>query len=226
MNRNIPLQKRRGFNIHFNFIAPCGEFDVWIPVPTCSPSGALIIFFSCLHFCMSRQSQILFLSDVVIFIVHVWCATQTRPRFNVPSERRDTTTWVVHPYPTCTMPGPGIEPKPFGWEAEALPLSYIPLITVTNLVKTPQRDLSQTFTSRGEGWWIHGKPFTGSLLIGPLYRNTRSFFTSVTMSSPNSGRLLHQKRRAVLAEGVSGFQRQFHRVRIIDLRFVVEYKVL
>ena len=37
---------------------------------------------------MSRQSQILFLSDVGIFIVHVWCATQTRPRFNVPSERR------------------------------------------------------------------------------------------------------------------------------------------
>ena len=25
------------------------------------------------------------------------------------------------------MPGPGIEPEPFGWEAEALPLSYIPL---------------------------------------------------------------------------------------------------
>ena len=24
------------------------------------------------------------------------------------------------------MPGPGIEPEPFGWEAEALPLSYIP----------------------------------------------------------------------------------------------------
>ena len=30
----------------FYFIAPSwGEFDVWIPVPTCSPSGALIIFF-------------------------------------------------------------------------------------------------------------------------------------------------------------------------------------
>ena len=26
------------------------------------------------------------------------------------------------------MPGPGIEPEPFGWEAEALPLSYIPLL--------------------------------------------------------------------------------------------------
>ena len=52
------------------FIAPSwGEFDVWIPVPTCSPIGALIIFFSfsCAHICMSRQSQILFLSDVGIF---------------------------------------------------------------------------------------------------------------------------------------------------------------
>ena len=25
------------------------------------------------------------------------------------------------------MPGPRIEPEPFGWEAEALPLSYTPL---------------------------------------------------------------------------------------------------
>ena len=50
----------------------------------------LLIFFSfsCLQgICMSRQSQILFLSDVGIFWVHVWCASQTRPRFNVPSER-------------------------------------------------------------------------------------------------------------------------------------------
>ena len=67
----------------------------------------------CLQFCMSRQSQILFLSDVGIFIVHVWCATQTRPRFNVPSERRGTTTWVVHPYPTSTKPRAGLEPGTF-----------------------------------------------------------------------------------------------------------------
>ena len=41
-------------------------------------------FFFCLHICMSRQSQILFLSDVGIFLVHDCCATQTRPRFDVP----------------------------------------------------------------------------------------------------------------------------------------------
>ena len=35
--------------------------------------------------------------------------TQTGPRFHVPSQRRGTTTWVVHPYPTRTMPGPGFE---------------------------------------------------------------------------------------------------------------------
>ena len=62
---------------------------------------------------MSRQSQILFLSDVGVFIVHVWCATQTRPRFNVPSERRSTTTRVGHPYPSGTGPGPGFEPGTF-----------------------------------------------------------------------------------------------------------------
>ena len=65
------------------------EFEAWIPVPTSSRSAALLKVFAV---CMSRQSQILFLSDVGIFIVHVWCATQTRPRFNVPSERRGTTT--------------------------------------------------------------------------------------------------------------------------------------
>ena len=54
----------------FYYCSLSGEFDVWIPVPTRSSSGALIIFFSfsCLQgICMSRQSQILFLSDVGIF---------------------------------------------------------------------------------------------------------------------------------------------------------------
>ena len=40
--------------------------------------------------------------------------TQTGPRFNVPSERRSTTTWVVHPYPISTMPARAIvEPGTF-----------------------------------------------------------------------------------------------------------------
>ena len=40
---------------------------------------------------MHRQSHIIFLSDVGIFIthiVHVWFATETRPRFYIPSDRR------------------------------------------------------------------------------------------------------------------------------------------
>ena len=42
------------------------HIDVWIPMPTCSSSRALIIFFSfsCLQGnCVNRQSRILFLSD-------------------------------------------------------------------------------------------------------------------------------------------------------------------
>lgn len=87
------------------------EFEACrIPVPTSSRSAALL---KVCAVCMTRQSQILFLSDVGIFIVHDWRVTQTRPRFNVPSERRGTTTWVVHPYPCGTMPGPGFEPGTF-----------------------------------------------------------------------------------------------------------------
>ena len=52
-----------------------------------------IFLYFCLHICLSRQSQILFLSDVEIFIVHVWYATQSRPWFNVLSERRGVTTF-------------------------------------------------------------------------------------------------------------------------------------
>ena len=67
-----------------HFIIARRRFEAWIPVPTCSRSAALL---KVCAVCMSRQSQILFLSDVGIFIVHVWCATQTRPQFNVPSKR-------------------------------------------------------------------------------------------------------------------------------------------
>ena len=63
---------------------------------------------------------ILFLSDVGIFIVHAWCATQTRPRFNVPSERRGVTSFSNTQNHRCTMPGPGIEPGPFPWETVML----------------------------------------------------------------------------------------------------------
>ena len=63
---------------------------------------------------------ILFLSDVGIFIVHVWCATQTRPRFYVPSERRGVTSFSNTQIHSCTMPGPGIEPGPLPWEAVIL----------------------------------------------------------------------------------------------------------
>ena len=86
---------------------------MWIPVPTRSSSGALIIFFSfsCLQgICMSRQSQILFLSDVGIFIVYVWCATQTRPRSNVQFERCSITTCVTHKSIPAPFPGRGSNP--------------------------------------------------------------------------------------------------------------------
>ena len=76
-------------------------------------SAQTFIFFVLLRICLSRQSQILFLSAVGIFTVHVWCATQTRPRFNVPSERRGITTFSNTQNHRCTMPGPGIEPGPF-----------------------------------------------------------------------------------------------------------------
>merc|ERR1711963_873141 len=65
--------------------------------------------------CMSRQSQILFLSAVGFFIVHVWCAAQTRPRFYVPSERRGVTTFSNTHTHRCSMPMPGIEPGAFPW---------------------------------------------------------------------------------------------------------------
>ena len=88
-------------------------------MPTCSPSAALL---KVRAVCMSRQSQILFLSDVGIFIyiVHAWCVTQTRPRFNVPSERRGVTRFSNTKTHRCTMPGPGIEPGPFLWKARVL----------------------------------------------------------------------------------------------------------
>ena len=54
---------------------------MWIPLPTICVSEPLL---RCLQgICMSLQLQILFLSDVGIFIVHAWCATQTRPQFNI-----------------------------------------------------------------------------------------------------------------------------------------------
>ena len=54
------------------------------------------------YICLSRQSQILFLSDIGIFIVHVWWATQTRPRFNVPSED-DRTIFQPLFYSCCVI---------------------------------------------------------------------------------------------------------------------------
>ena len=100
-----------------HFIIARRRFEAWIPVPTCSRSAALL---KVCAVCMSRQSQILFLSDVGIFIVHAWCVTQTRPRFNVPSERRGVTTFSNTQTHRCTMPGPGIEPGPFPWKARVL----------------------------------------------------------------------------------------------------------
>ena len=89
--------------------------------------GALL---RCLQgICMSRQSQIRFLSDVGIFIVHAWCVTQTRPRFNVPSERRGITSFSNTQFHRCTMPGPGIEPGPFPWEASSLTTELHPLLS-------------------------------------------------------------------------------------------------
>ena len=96
------------------FIAPFRENSMCgSRCPPAAPveRSSFFFSFSCLQgICMSRQSQILFLSDVGIFTVHVWCATQTRPRFNVPSERRGTTTWVVHK--STPAPCPGRESNP------------------------------------------------------------------------------------------------------------------
>ena len=94
-------------------------------VPTSSRNAALFKMFAV---CISRQSQILFLSDVRIFIVHAWCVTQTRPRFNVPSERRGVTTFSNTQTHRCTMPGPGIEPGPFPWKARVLTTRPLRLI--------------------------------------------------------------------------------------------------
>ena len=47
--------------------------------------------------------------------------TQTGPLFNVPRGRRSTTCdRVVHPYPSCTMPCPGIEPELVDGDSKAL----------------------------------------------------------------------------------------------------------
>ena len=92
-----------------------------------------LYFFSFLQICINRQSQILFLGAVGIFIAHVWCATQTRPRFNVPSERRGVTTFNITQIHKCTMPGPGFKPGPFSWEAKDLTTRPLPLL-VSRLV--------------------------------------------------------------------------------------------
>ena len=79
----------------------------------CSSIELLLYFFwvsflQCLKgICMSRQSQIRFLSDVGIFIVHAWCVAQTRPRFNVPSERRQG-SWAL----SQVLCGPNSGPSP------------------------------------------------------------------------------------------------------------------
>ena len=47
-----------------------------------------------------------------------WMCMQTRPWFSIPSERSGTTTWVVHPYPTSTMPRVGHETGTFQLRGE------------------------------------------------------------------------------------------------------------
>ena len=46
--------------------------------------------------------------------------TQTRPRFNVPSEQRGVTSFSNTQSHRCTMPRPGIEPRPFPRERRSL----------------------------------------------------------------------------------------------------------
>ena len=118
--------------------------------PHAAPVERSSFFFSCLQgICMSRESQNLFLSDVRIFWVHVWCATQTRPRFNVPSERRGVTTISNTQTHRCTMPGPGIEPGPFPWNARVL--TTRPLRPLTRYGIAYQHSTSSSF-SQNDGW--------------------------------------------------------------------------
>ena len=103
-------------------------------------------FFFCLQVSVWAGSHIiLFLSAVGFFIVHVWCATQTRPRFYVPSERRDVTIFSNKHTQRSTMQGPGIEPGPFPLRRQMLTITPWPPIRLRNNILAVIKDFCICF---------------------------------------------------------------------------------